>query len=344
MANKWIADLINLEDIHEEMKLISGSDTDFITPNGNVYKLNKLYNKYYKKKTTINKNNGYVYCAITMSNGKNRGHRVHKLVALAYVENPNPEKLLVVGHKDNIKYHNVYTNLYWTTTQENTQKAIDDKLLINRIGIENENSYPLKVTSLQDELVAVYGSMREAERNIENIDLSYIAKMIQKDGDYKPRGKKYKYIQITKEEFGNIDNKYKNLKLIENPKMNKQPSIFKATNLITGEEIVSDNQKQFAKIHNLEQSRISHAIRNKTVYESWEFELIEKTTYKEASGYTNLIDTYDETVLENIKTHEQKTFTTKKELKDYFGLKGHDILQYLKNNQLIFSEWKVIRA
>lgn len=344
MANKWIQNLIKLEDIHEEMTLINGSITDYITPNGNVYKYNKEYNMYYKKKLTINKVNGYVYCAITMSNGKNRGHRVHKLVALAYVENPNPEKLLVVGHKDNIKHHNTYTNLYWTTTQENTQKAVNDKLLKNKIGIEHDESYPLKVISLTNDLVAVYGSMREAERNIENIDLSYIAKIIQREGNYKPRGKKYKYIKISKEEYENTNDKYKNLKLIENNKMSKQPSIFKAINLITGEEIISDNQKQFAREHNLKQASISHAIKDNTIYENWEFELIEKTTYKEASGYANLIDTYDETILENVNTHEIKTFNTKKELKDYFGIKGHDILQYLKNNQLIFSEWKVIQA
>jgi hypothetical protein len=344
MANKYIQNLISLEDINEEMKLINGSNTDYITPNGNVYKYNKDYDKYYKKKLTINKINEYVYCAITMSNGKNRGHRVHKLVALAYVENPNPEKLLVVGHKDNIKSHNKYTNLYWTTTQENTQKAVDDQLLINKIGIDNENSYPIKVVSLQNELIAVYGSMRETERNVKNIDLSYISKVTLNNGDYKPRGKKYKYIQITRNEYDTIPDTYKNLKLIENPKMNKQPSIFKATNLITGEEIISDNQKQFAKEHDLKQASISHAIKDNTVYENWEFELIEKTTYKEASGYTNLIDTYDETILENIKTHERKIFSTKKELKDYFGIKGHDILQYMKNNQLIFSEWRVIQA
>ena len=344
MANRWVQNLIDIEDIIEELTLINGSNTDYITPNGNVYKYNERYNKYYKKKLNINKVNGYVYCPITMDNGKNKGHRVHKLVALAYVKNPNKEKLLVVGHKDNIKHHNIYTNLYWTTTQENTQKAVNDKLLVNKNGIENDESHPLKIISLTDELVAVYGSMREAERNIENIDLGYIAKILQNNGDYKPRGKKYKYIRISKEEYEVIEDRYKGLQLIENPKMSKQPSIFKATNLITGEEIISDNQKQFAKEHGLSQAMISHAIKNKTIYNNWEFELIEKTTYKEASGYANYIDTIEETILENIKTHERKTFITKKELKDYFGIKGHDILQYLKNSQLIFSEWKVIKA
>jgi hypothetical protein len=344
MANKYVQNLIALEDIHEELKLINGSNTDYITPNGNVYKYNKDYNKYYKKRLHLNKECGYLYCTITMNNCENISCRVNRLVALAYVENPNPDKLLVVGHKNNKKEENIYTNLYWTTTQENTQKAVNDRLLINKIGVENESSYPIKVISLQNDLVAVYGSMREAERNIENVDLSYLSKVIKRKGNYKPRGKKYKYIPITKEEFEIIDNTYKNIKLIENPKSSKDPSIFKAINLLTSEEIITDNQKQFAKEHGLVQSRISNAIKKGVVYENWEFELIEKTTYKEASGYTNFIDTCNETVLENIKTHEIKTFVTKKELKDYFGIKGHDILQYLKNNQLIFSEWKVIQA
>jgi hypothetical protein len=326
------------------MILIYGSTTDYITPNGNVYKYYKNYDGYYKKGLSKNRHNGYVYCSITMSNGKNVNKRVHKLVALAYVENPNPKKLLVVGHKDNIKHNNIYTNLYWTTTQENTQKAIDDKLLISKTGIDNKDSFSIKVVSLDNKLIAVYGSMREAERNIENVDLSYIAKMVKKNGNYKPRGKKYKYIQITKEEYNSISDTYKNLKLVENPKMNKQPSIFKAINLITHEEYISDNQKQFAKEHNLNQAKISHAIRKNVIYENWEFELIEKTTYKEASGYDNFINQLSNIGIQNIKTNETKIFTTIKELKDYFGLRGNDIKQYIKRNNLIFSEWKVIQV
>ena len=43
--------------------------------------------------------------------------------------------------------------------------------------------------------------------------------MLSKNGNYKPRGKKYKYIPISKDEYNNAPNKFKQLKLEENKKI-----------------------------------------------------------------------------------------------------------------------------
>ena len=50
-----IEKLIKKEDINEEIKLIKNSLTDYISPNGNVYK-DYGNNLYYPKKNFINKN------------------------------------------------------------------------------------------------------------------------------------------------------------------------------------------------------------------------------------------------------------------------------------------------
>ena len=345
IANRYVKNLLKRENIHKELRLIKEySYTDYITPDGEVYKYYKDYDGYYKKKCIIHSENGYVYCAITNKKGKNVNKRVHKLVALEYIDNPNPEKLKIVGHKDNIKHHNFKENLYWTTTQENTQKAADDGLLKNETGIDNDMSSPLKVVDLQNNLIAVYGSMRECERYIENIDIGYLNKMLPKNGNYKPRGKKYKYIPITKKEYNNISNDYKYLKLEENLKQTKIPSVFKAINLLTNEEFISDNQKQFAKEHNLEQASISHAIKTGIMYNNWKFELIKKIKYTDGSGYKKLISNITNVILENIKSHEKLTFNNPKEAKDYLGLKGHDFRQYFKREQLILGEWKILQC
>lgn len=334
-----IQNYIQQEDIKERIKLINGSITDYISENGNVYKYYK--NKgFFKRKLNINPNNKYVYCSITMNN-KNISKRVHRLVALAFVKNPNPNKFLVVGHKDNNKQNNIYNNLYWTTTQENTQKAIDDKLLTNDSGIDSFDSQPLKVL-LNQKIVAVYGSIGEATKYIKNITKSYLSKILKRNGNYKPRGKKYKYTPISKEEYILIENDFKNVYLKENEKMDKSPCVFKATNLNTGQEIICDNQTEFAKQHGLSQAIISDCIKDNKIYNNWKFKLIDKITYKEASIYENYINTIDDVKIQNIKNGEVKIFKTKKDLKDYFNIKGHDVLQYQRNNQLIFSEWKVI--
>lgn len=68
---------------------------------------------------------GYYYADIKY-NGEMKHKRVHRLVADAFIENPH--NLPIVGHKDNNKLNPNKNNLYWTTIQENTQKAYEDGL------------------------------------------------------------------------------------------------------------------------------------------------------------------------------------------------------------------------
>ena len=35
-------------------------------------------------------------------------------------------------------------------------------------------------------------------------------------------------------------------------------------------------------------------------------------------------------------------FKSGKELKNYFWLKGHDLVQYIKTNQILMNEWRII--
>lgn len=149
------------EMINEDLSLIEGSDTDYITPLGNVYKL--TYNGLFlKKNIKPNIRNGYVYVGITMSDGKNKSTRVHRLVAKAFI--PNPNGLEIVGHKNNIKHDNRVENLYWTTISENTQKAFDDELVKNAKGYEDSQSNPVNVYNNKGELIAKYGSISECSK------------------------------------------------------------------------------------------------------------------------------------------------------------------------------------
>ena len=149
------------EDIKEEMVLLEESDTDYITPSGKIYKLmpNGLF---FKKKSKINAHNGYVYVGITMKDGKNKNRRLHRLVAIAFI--PNPNNYEIVGHKNNVKHDNRIDNLYWTTVQENTQKAFDDGLIVNAKGHDDSQSHPVIMYDLEWNEVGRYGSIRECSR------------------------------------------------------------------------------------------------------------------------------------------------------------------------------------
>lgn len=161
MAKRKLTDkLISLSSIKEEMKLIEGSDTDYVTPSGQVYS-DYGNNMFLHKKTHINNHNGYTYCGIHFPSG-NKQRRVHVLVAKAFLSNPND--LPVVGHKNNIKSSTDINNLYWTTVKENTQKAFDDGLAINAAGFDDSQSYQIDVYSLNGRYIKTIGSVTEASR------------------------------------------------------------------------------------------------------------------------------------------------------------------------------------
>ncbi len=59
------------------------------------------------------------YCYINLSGEKNKNFRVHRLVALAFI--PNPNNYPYVNHIDGNKENNCVENLEWCTQLHNTQ-------------------------------------------------------------------------------------------------------------------------------------------------------------------------------------------------------------------------------
>lgn len=60
---------------------------------------------------------GNRYKTVALCNGMRNTFRVHRLVAAAFI--PNPENKPYVDHIDGVKYHNFADNLRWCTQKEN---------------------------------------------------------------------------------------------------------------------------------------------------------------------------------------------------------------------------------
>ena len=332
--------LVCIDDINEKMVLIEGSDTDYITPSGRVY---KWYhdNMYYPKKAIQNNKNKYMYVSITFSDGINRQRRQHVLMAKAFIPNPDPEHLKIVGHKDDIKWHNTLDNLYWTDNQENTQSAINHKLNEQLKAEQNINSILIKVLDKNtNEIIGVYGSIRECDRCIENISATAISKMIRKN-NYKPRSRKYVY-QIANEEEFNANLNLRSKHLEENKPVNKNPKVFWLINDFIGYKKQFDNQTAASKVCNISQATISNMIKSGEILNGWRCEYIGEISYIDSSSYQNQLTTCDRVVLEHIKTHEIKTYNTTTDLLNDLHLGAHGIRKYLKNGNRLMNEWKVI--
>lgn len=67
-------------------------------------------------KGTVSKS-GYLYVHLTSKNGQHKKERVHRLVALSFL--PNPDNLPQVNHKDENKLNNCVCNLEWCSAKYN---------------------------------------------------------------------------------------------------------------------------------------------------------------------------------------------------------------------------------
>lgn len=81
--------------------------------------------------------NGY-YSVDLIKNGKRYKFRIHRLVAEAFV--PNPDNLLIINHKDEDKLNNIASNLEWCDRKYNQHydsaiKKISKPVLCVETGI-----------------------------------------------------------------------------------------------------------------------------------------------------------------------------------------------------------------
>lgn len=136
-----------------------------IDPNGNVFsKITGKYMKQYLRK------DGYMQVGLlTVSKTgqkKMRSWLVHRLVSLAFIENPS--NLSVVNHRDGNKTNNSVTNLEWCTVAENVIHARRTGLRVggpSRKAIEMSievTRRPIIQISRSGEIVRRWSSVTEA--------------------------------------------------------------------------------------------------------------------------------------------------------------------------------------
>lgn len=172
----------------EEWAIIDGYENYAISTHGRVFSFMRTYIDTMGRKRDIgnrimtlsDSNAGYNTVRLT-SQDKSENKLVHRLVANAFLENPN--KYIYVNHKDGNKKNNNIKNLEWCSPSHNNQHAHDNGLI----------KQSKKVLVIQDDQpIGSFISLHDAGRRL-NIPFQTIAKIIDTDKTY---GENYKFTSV----------------------------------------------------------------------------------------------------------------------------------------------------
>jgi len=125
------------------------------------------------RRTYVHKS-GYVRVVLSYE-GKQMNISLHRLVALTFLPNPNPDEFNQVGHWDDDKMNNSVENLYWTNARENNSHGMRISKAIATTGKKRQSRqmrqrgkkrpvFKLVPTSISGATASWYCSIAEAGR------------------------------------------------------------------------------------------------------------------------------------------------------------------------------------
>jgi hypothetical protein len=105
----------------------------------------------------------YGYLIITLfKDKKHKSHKVHRLVANAFIPNPNNHPS--VNHKDETKTNNHESNLEWCSSLHNANYGSRNKNISSSQTNRKDQARQVVQLTVGGQYIAEYNSVREAER------------------------------------------------------------------------------------------------------------------------------------------------------------------------------------
>jgi hypothetical protein len=125
-------------------------------PNYNVSNFGNVMNNKRKRLMKLNiKGEGGYYHISLKNNNCSKSLKVHRLVALAFIENPENKK--TVNHKNKNKLDNTVSNLEWATMEEQAKHKS-----IGLIYKSNKNKHINRLDKITGEILQNYNSIEDA--------------------------------------------------------------------------------------------------------------------------------------------------------------------------------------
>lgn len=154
MTEIW-KDIKGYEGLYQVSNLGRVKSLDIVDRLGRKHKSNIKYQN----------DNGNGYLIVNLKhNGKQKNHLVHRLVAEAFIENPENKK--EVNHIDGDKLNNRVDNLEWVSRSENLKHAF--KLGLNK-NLKGINHPKFKLTIEQVKFIKENAIPHDPEYSFENL-------------------------------------------------------------------------------------------------------------------------------------------------------------------------------
>lgn len=142
--------------MEEIWKLIDGYENYYVSNMGKIK--NSVTNKILRGQ---NNGRGYLFVTLYDKNHKGKQIMIHRLVALAFIDNPH--NFPQVNHIDEDKRNNTVENLEWCTSEYNINHGTHNE----RIGKNNPLRKPICSVSCSGE-ITYFDSARDAVRHYQN--------------------------------------------------------------------------------------------------------------------------------------------------------------------------------
>lgn len=153
-----------------------------------------------RKLKLYKKTGGYLNTALTTIEGKTKYARVNRLVALAFIDNPDNKPY--VNHIDEVRTNNNVNNLEWVTASENNLHSLAKKVYMYNFS---------------GDLVNTFASVSEIKLKYPKVNLGHVATCCRDEirnyanhiFSYKPKTKREIVQRLSKPYYLKGDNKRK---------------------------------------------------------------------------------------------------------------------------------------
>lgn len=113
----------NNNNITEIWKKVPGYSVQ-VSNLGNILRIPRI-RKYKNLTPSVHEDrDGYLHISVMTDEGYQTDRTIHRLVALAFIDNDDPENKTCVNHKDSNRQNNKADNLEWVSPRENVRHSI----------------------------------------------------------------------------------------------------------------------------------------------------------------------------------------------------------------------------